>query len=174
MHIRMPFYDNALIEFIMSLPHCLRRKSYLYNKMLLHNFPQYFSRIPWQKTGVAIGTPQPLHAAVSLYNAAAQKANRAMRHFGIRMKSTRKPADYASSIRAKPVCDFFNKLFANKSAIYCEYIERQKVLTAWRRHCNGIDMGYDVAKYATVELWLQQIFNNRYRLENGKIRGVFD
>ncbi|MBN1044491.1 MULTISPECIES: asparagine synthetase B family protein [unclassified Clostridium] len=49
-----PFFDNALIDFIYSLPHEWRVNSKLYKDMLVKFFPKFYIDIPWQKTGIAI------------------------------------------------------------------------------------------------------------------------
>lgn len=55
---RKPFFDNDFIEFVYSLDNEIRLNHHIYNKMLLKFFPMTFKSIPWQKTGVPIGTPK--------------------------------------------------------------------------------------------------------------------
>lgn len=54
LHNLKPFMDNDLIEFIYSVPDNYRKKSRLYNAMLLKYYPEYFKDIPWQQTGKPI------------------------------------------------------------------------------------------------------------------------
>jgi len=54
LHNLKPFMDNDLIEFIYSVPDSYRKKSRLYNAMLLKYYPEYFKDIPWQQTGKPI------------------------------------------------------------------------------------------------------------------------
>lgn len=64
---RKPFFDNDLIEFVYSLPNEIRSNSYIYNKMLLKFFPVTFKSIPWQKTGIPIGTSKYIARGQRLY-----------------------------------------------------------------------------------------------------------
>jgi len=64
---RKPFFDNDFIEFVYSLPNEIRSNSYVYNKMLSKFFPATFKSIPWQKTGMPIGTPKCLVRGCRLY-----------------------------------------------------------------------------------------------------------
>ena len=60
MHIRLPFYDNSLLELTLALPVAMRRNACFYRTALLETFPEYFRTIPWQKIGIPIGTPTPI------------------------------------------------------------------------------------------------------------------
>lgn len=62
-----PFFDNDFIEFVYSLPKELRFNHYIYNKMLLKFSPGTFKYIPWQKTGVSIGTNKIIKKIYSFY-----------------------------------------------------------------------------------------------------------
>lgn len=64
---RKPFFDNDFIEFVYSLPNKIRLNSYIYNKMLIKFFPATFKSIPWQKTGMPIGTSKSIIRGYRLY-----------------------------------------------------------------------------------------------------------
>lgn len=46
-----PFFDNNLIEWAMKVPQKYRYKNHVYSVMLLRYYPNFFKKIPWQKTG---------------------------------------------------------------------------------------------------------------------------
>jgi len=53
MEIRSPFFDNNLIDFIITLPPSKRMYRQLYIRAFLRFFPE-LSKIPWEKTGLPI------------------------------------------------------------------------------------------------------------------------
>jgi asparagine synthase (glutamine-hydrolysing) len=55
---RKPFFDNSLIEFVLSIPDEYRQDNKLYRNMLLKFFPDFFQDIPWQKTRKTISGDQ--------------------------------------------------------------------------------------------------------------------
>ena len=61
---RKPFFDNQLIEFVFSIPDYYRAENKLYAAMLLKFFPKFFSSIPWQNTGLVVGSKLKLRHRV--------------------------------------------------------------------------------------------------------------
>lgn len=55
LHQQKPFFDNSLLELLLSLPSDYRRNNKIYSAMLAKCFPNYFRKIPWQKTGKPVG-----------------------------------------------------------------------------------------------------------------------
>ena len=51
---RRPFIDNDLIDFLYSISDNYRYKSKLFNMTLLYKYPEYYCKIPYQKTGYSI------------------------------------------------------------------------------------------------------------------------
>ena len=59
-----------------------------------------------------------------------------------------------------------SKILENPNALYPEYLspeETKKIKQNWQRHLNGEDLGDSVSLALTLELWLQQVFNQKYR-----------
>ncbi len=151
---RKPFFDNELIEFLFSLPGFLRFRSCLYNEMLLHTFPSYFKTIPWRDTGVPIGWPRGLAWA------AVQSRKVKTRFISPGCVGV---ADYPIWLRQDPARSFSNNLLRNSEAIYPDYIPRERVEADWESHLSGADHADAVCRYLTFEIWLQQVFEGRYR-----------
>ena len=80
---RKPFFDNDLIEFVYSLPNEIRSNSYIYNKMLLKFFPATFKTIPWQKTGMPIGTYDNFVKGCHLYRIFKSVTNRLLQKISL-------------------------------------------------------------------------------------------
>ena len=80
---RKPFFDNDFIEFVYSLPNEMRLNSYIYNKMLLKFFPATFKSIPWQKTGMPIGTSKNIARRHRLYRIFKSVTNRLLQKMSL-------------------------------------------------------------------------------------------
>jgi asparagine synthase (glutamine-hydrolysing) len=54
---RMPLMDNDFQESVFTVSVNERKRNYMYERMLLINFPKYYKKIPRQSTGLTIGPP---------------------------------------------------------------------------------------------------------------------
>ena len=161
---RRPFTSNDLIELAFSFPKTLRQDSYIYKKMLLETFPEYYNNIPWQKTGYPISYNGMTEKLIVLKNFIINKLKRESRKIGVTFKDKRDFTDYASWIRKEPAISFFQKVLLSKDAIYPEYIDMNGVHTHFRNHMDKKgDFHNELCLDSTFELWLQQIFEGKYR-----------
>ena len=160
---RLPFFDNSLIEFTLSLPQELIKNSQLYNRMLLQRFPEYFQEIPWQKTGLPIGvSPQHLliHKIISRGKRAGAKA---LRLVGIQHDNPDSYVNYPQWIRQSPARGIFDQILRSPSALFQHYLPREKVIMELEKHLQGQDFSKQLCRYLTFEIWLQQLFSGNYR-----------
>ncbi|MBD3390592.1 MAG: hypothetical protein GF418_01105 [Chitinivibrionales bacterium] len=162
MRVRMPFYDNALVEFMLTIPDAQRTHSRTYNRILLHNYPAYFSRIPWQKTGVPVSVPWPWSRMFSLSAGAYRRARRMLAAAGVPYDEPRRTIDCSSLMRAGPFQGFFERLLFGTDVLYGDLTGNTAAKNCWDRLVAGQDAGPEVAKYATLEIWLQQAFNKKF------------
>ena len=161
---RRPFFDKDLTTLILSIPESLRQDSYIYNKMLLSTFPEYYSSIPWQKTGCPISYPNRLVKLIKFKNWVVRKLRRESGRFGFTFKDLRTYTDYPSWIRQEPARPFFEKLLLSKDAMYPEYIDKNKVRAYISKHMGGkANYHNELCLALTFELWLQQVFEGKYR-----------
>lgn len=58
--IGAPFTYYPLVKYVISLPPQWRRNSRFYIDLLINKYPEYFRKIPWQKTGLPAGYPYVL------------------------------------------------------------------------------------------------------------------
>jgi len=101
LEIRKPFIDNDFIELVYSLPNELRFNHYIYNKILLKFFPKTYKSIPWQRTGLPIGTSKIIEKIYKYYRAGKSKTNRLFPKIGVLplFKDDRDYVDYNSWMR---------------------------------------------------------------------------
>jgi asparagine synthase (glutamine-hydrolysing) len=160
----MPFFDNDLMEYTMAIPESLRKNSYIYNKMLLKVFPSYFSDIEWQKTGYPIGA--------SKSNVFFHKAKRRLTYelsmglskVGISLPNNRNYTDYPNWIRLDPAKGFFIKVLLSPDNLYQRYISKENVHACLNEHLTkGKDYSNFLCRSLTFEIWLQQVYNKKYR-----------
>ncbi|CCF84306.1 asparagine synthase-related protein [Nitrolancea hollandica] len=161
--LRMPFMDNQLFCFAYSLPDSLRAKGRIYNRMLLQTFPNYFRSIPWSETGVPISWPGRLADATRFARRVKGRLTLEAARIGLSLASSSSYTDYPNWIRQEPARSFFRNLLLNRSPLYADYIPRTEVLQAWTRHMKGGNYASKLCRYLTLEIWLQQIFESKYR-----------
>ncbi len=161
---RKPFFDNNLIELAYGIPDALRYESYIYNKMLLKTFPEYYNNIPWQKTGCPISYSKRFVKLVKFKNRIINKLKRESQRFGLNFKDLRIYTDYESWIRQEPARSFFEKLLLNKDAMYHEYIDKNKIHAYIRNHLDKkMCCHNELCSALTFELWLQMVYKGKYR-----------
>ncbi len=163
-HVRKPFFDNQLMEFTISIPESMRKKSYIYNKMLLHKYPEYFQSIPWQNTGYAIGSSTYKKFTIRFLNSfKRQYRNRLSIMTGVEYNNPNRYTDYPRWIRQEPAISFFKEVLKSSLSLYPEFIDKTKVLSELEQHISGSDFSDNLCRYLTFEIWLQQVFSARYR-----------
>lgn len=161
---RRPFTDNKLIDFAFSLPQNMRRNSYIYNKMLLSIFPEYYNNIPWQKTGCPINHQKIVEQLVNFKYRIVNKLKRESQRFGFNFKDLSIYTDYPSWIRQEPATSFFEKVLLSKDALYPEHIDRNKVHAYFKNHIERkANCHNELCLALTFELWLQQLFHGKFR-----------
>lgn len=164
---RKPFMDNNLMEFAYSLPDELRYRGKIYNKMLLRSFPEYFDKIPWQKTGVPISRPEWALKATRLSGRARNLLIRWANHAGLGLTSSASFTDYPRWIRLEPSRSFFEKTLTSPDALYPQYLDEKRVRSELGAHMNGQDFSKNLCRYLTVEIWLRQVFEKELRPVGG-------
>lgn len=162
--IRKPFASNDLINFIFSMSDSLRGHSYIYKKMLLKTFPDYYKKIPWQKTGCPISYSNFHVLLIKLKNRILNEFKREYQRFGFNFNELKNYHNYPEWIRQEPAKSFFEKALLSKDAIYPEYIDKNKVHTYFKDHIERkANCHNELCLALTFELWLQQVFEGRFR-----------
>jgi asparagine synthase (glutamine-hydrolysing) len=160
---RIPFFDNQFMNLTIAIPGKLRAGSYIYDKMLLKMFPQFFKTIPWQKTGIPISWPSSITKGALLLRRVKDKLLRESSRLGFQYNSRNDYTNYASWIRQEPAKSFFKMVLTNSLAIYPNYVSERQVNEDLEKHLNGDNRAEVLCRYLTFEVWLQQIFEGRFR-----------
>jgi len=151
---RKPFFDNELVELILSIPDEYRKNNRLYSAMLQKYFPKYFRDIPWQKTGKPAGVIRNR----SIPYRALRKGFRIFKEF-LGIKSALNYTNYPAWIRDKEVVAQLSELLGYKSAEYRDLVD-EDLLKKWLEpHLNNKLINYSnkVLRAATIELYLRQV-----------------
>lgn len=166
MHIRLPFYDNDLLELTLAMPAAIRKNSRFYRIALLAAFPEYFKSIPWQKIEMPLGMPEPVIIASWLMVRIRERLFQRLRSMGwIKKSATHNFADYATWLRNEPERAFIKQLLFTPKAIYPEYFDAAQIRKAWKDHLSGADRSSVICRYIAIEVWLQQILLKNMRPE---------
>jgi len=165
---RIPFFDNRLMEFVYTLPEGLRRGGHIYDKMLLRFFPDYYRDIPWQATGYPIGSNKLKRKGCELRRRVMGKLLRTAERVGIHLDNPVEFHDYPRWLRKEPARSFFEEKIKNKDALYPEYIPREMLEEEWQRHLAGENRVAVLSRAVSFEVWLQQVFNGKYRPDYDK------
>jgi asparagine synthase (glutamine-hydrolysing) len=164
---RVPQLDNRLVEFLYSLPDHLRRDHLLLARMLRSTFPKYVRYVPYQKTGVPLGWPEYAKEAVRNIRRVRGRLGREMRRLGASSAYSIDYTDYPTWIRQEPARSFCSALLSDPSALYREFFDREKVTGVLERHLRGENLINELSRYLTLEIWLRQVFEARFRTEDG-------
>ncbi|MDT5271969.1 MAG: hypothetical protein QOH49_4155 [Acidobacteriota bacterium] len=160
---RLPFFDNQFLELAMSAPESLRKDSCLYHKMLLLTFPEYFRDIPWQSTGAPITWPRREASKRSLLGEKRERLIEVLDYYGLRLRPARSYADYANWLRREPARSFCGALLGDASALYADYVPRERAGAVLASHMKGRDRSEELGRFITFEIWLRQVFLSEYR-----------
>jgi asparagine synthase (glutamine-hydrolysing) len=152
---RFPFMDNKFVELCLAAPDELKQDNALYKMMLLKTFPEYYERIPWQKTGEPIRWPGPYEGRPTLKDRIRWRLHR----YGLYKPRSRAFYDYAGWIRQEPARSTFQSVLGDRSALYPEYLSPKEVEAGLAKHFAGEDRAQYLCGVLTFELWLRQIFN---------------
>lgn len=162
--VRMPFVDSALLTAVFSLPPHDRAHSRFYIRMLLDRYPEYFQDLPWQKAGMPISRPFPLLRCGII-------AGRILNRFeGCPLpisKGMGSYTEYAAWIRSDPAQDIFVRLLADRGSVLKKYVNPALIARHLEAHRAHKDRSVILCRYLTLELWLRQMNDPRYRSWEG-------
>ena len=175
-NLRMPCMDNQIQEFWYALNCTGEELRGLYHLMLLDRFPAFFKQVSWQKTGrpvSEIAVPLGWRGKLTtLRRRTCAKVRRKVNQNHI-VKMLRNPssaanpnrefADYDAWLRQEPARSFITRLLHSPDAFYPEFCNREVTLQDWENHLNGHNLFDRIGTIFTIELWMQQLFNSRYR-----------
>ena len=86
-----------------------------------------------------------------------------MLKFGLGFTDPYTSTEPARWLRAEPARKLVTDVLSNPSAIYPELLSREQVTAEWDQHIRGSDHSVSLFRYLTIELWLQQVFEKKFR-----------
>ena len=157
--IRMPFFSNALYEFVMALPDEIRVKRSFYAGALLHNFPRYYKKIPWQQPGVPISWPRPLFEAGFFCNRVLSRAKRKLHSFGLPVTDPKLHFNISEMMRHDGNRALAARILAGKNTFYQEYLPGDVVAAI--NHGRAPAKIKTLCRALTFEIWMRQLHIGR-------------
>jgi len=161
---RNPLVDNAIIEWVYSLPEAYRLYNNLYSNALLWAFPDYFETIPWQTTGRCIQKTVPVRQILKkrlqqwLKTFAFYPDFKAWVYRSGLMRRTRDYADYEQWLRQPETVARFSDLLDPRKAFYPQFTVDNLAERYLAPHAAGQhNYAEPIGRAVTVELWLQQL-----------------
>lgn len=172
---RRPFFDNDFFEFVTAIPENLRKNSYIYKKMLIKLFPEFYRNIPWQKTGYPIAYSKRRAELVKTKRRWIDRFKYASRRLGYSFREKKNFADYEEWIRREPAKSVFEKILGTHAALHPNYVDPMEVNRWLNDHMVGrANHTNRLCKALTFELWLRQIFEGQFRRPITSIRQLLD
>jgi len=157
--VRMPFFDNALHEFVTALPEEIKRKRTFYAGALLHNFPQYYKTIPWQRPNVPISLPRPLFEAGFFCNRVLSRAKRELQRFGLPVANTKLHFDILAMLRNGGNRALAERILTDKKSFYPEYLPKD-IAANVASGCASANIK-TLCRVLTFEIWMRQLYAGR-------------
>lgn len=155
---RFPFYDNDIIDFILTVPPILRRKEYLFLKTIINLFPHLLA-IPWQKTGL------PLTASnlqFKIHNKEKGVKRRINRIIGKTIfEDTKNFADYDEWIRnSKKLRGYIMGILLDERTLARPYFNQKSIKEILDLHMSGKENHSElIGRLLTFELWHRQFLD---------------
>jgi asparagine synthase (glutamine-hydrolysing) len=146
----------------------MRAGGRLYRALLLQAFPRYYRTVAWATTGFPISWPWGARRAWRELRSLEERLSGRVGTVGLRGLAPRGYTDYPAWLRQEPARSFVTSVLEASDALYPEYTARDEVVRLWREHLAGADHARALGHRLTLEIWLQQVFNGRYRQEESR------
>jgi len=155
---RMPFTDVPLQTFIYSVPLRFRTNYLLYKAWVIRYYPQFFERIPWQKTGLPISAGKLRHQLHHFIRRVESKVRHGVAKIGIYFPDRHNYVDYNLWTRVEPARTFICKTLLNKDALWQEFLPKDKCWRLVQDHLEGKRLDAEgVLLLLTFEIYLQRL-----------------
>lgn len=157
-HQRLPFMDIRLMDLSYSLPDEFRLNSKVYNRALLLRYPEFFKTIPRASTRV------PIETNPSLRNSMIAQYHHLLDMVKYKLNIPIAFTDVNNWIKEKQTASVIKNILEPKTALYPNFTSRNFLEEFLVPHITGKkNLMKQVMGALTIELWFQQILNNKYR-----------
>jgi asparagine synthase (glutamine-hydrolysing) len=160
---QLPLMAKSLQDFAFAHRDASRSPVELYHGALLRGFPDYFRSIPEQKSGVPVSWPGALRQSATWGNRVLGRLRPGQTYVWGQGLLRRRFADYAAWLRCPPGRSLASRLLGNPQPLFRNFLPEGEVQSALEQHAGGIDRTRSLYRYLTLEIWLQQVFEGRYR-----------
>ena len=156
--VRFPFYDNDIIDFILTIPPSLRLNKYIYLKSIIKLFP-HLSNIPWQKTQAPLTTNKLHLKAKNKFRRTKRRLNRLIGR--IDNEYPRDYADYPNWMRTdNKLKEYIINILLDERTLARSYFNQEYVKKIIDLHMNGeTDYSELIGRLLTFELWNRQFID---------------
>jgi len=158
---RIPYYDSDLYDFVMAVPQDIRKKGFLINKALLRNFPQYYKKIPWQKTGVPISLPPPLLNIGYFCNRISSRLKRKLHGYGLPIRDSKLYFNIHETFNDGGNRKLAERLLSDKDRIYPQYLTEDFTVFSLNKYQN-IKLE-KTCRILTFEIFMRQLTDPGFR-----------
>jgi asparagine synthase (glutamine-hydrolysing) len=165
--VRMPFFDNDLYNFVTALPPDVKNNGFFYNNALLHNFADYYKKIPWQQAGVPISLPPFLFKAGSMYKRVLSRLKRKLRKIGLPVHDRKLYFNLSEVFcRNDANLGLMKQILSDKEAFYPQYMPEERIVMDPALGGAVIER---ICRILTFEIWMRQINKPDFRPETPQI-----
>jgi len=155
---RLPFMDNKLMELSYALPDEYRVNSKVYFRALLRRYPGFYQSIPDATSGV----PITLHPTLAWK--LQKQFNKVMYMVKYKLGIQTSYNDVYNWIKVPETAAMIRRLLDPKTALYAQHTPHNYVSELLEPHVQGKrNFMKQVMGAITIEVWLQQVFNGKYR-----------
>jgi asparagine synthase (glutamine-hydrolysing) len=155
---RVPFMDNKLMALSYGLPDEYRVNSRVYYRALLRKYPEFYRTIPNASSGV------PLTEHPTLAHTLRTKYNKVVYSVKYKLGIPTSYTDVYNWIKVPETAAAIRQLLDPKTALYTQYTPDNYVTKFLEPHVQGKhNYMKQVMGAVTMEVWLQQVFNKKYR-----------
>ncbi len=153
---RLPFLDLKLIDAIASLPEAQLRDGRVYRHMLLKRWPEYFHRIPCQRTGRPLALRPSTEQRQLRFSATGRGLKRALRMKIADDGKQTLPVD--AWMRTEKSQDFISaNLFPETGFSLDAWTDMKALRHDWEMHLAGQDRSASLGRHLTAALWLRRV-----------------
>lgn len=153
LHFRLPFMDLAFLDLILRLPREWLIGSKFYRAMLLHEFPDYFQNLPWEKTGLPISASTKQE---KLYGFKNRVLNKGRHLLGLSIPSY---TDYPNWLRERSAEEFLKSQLLSSNSLLKTRLSGTRLQDDISGHFRGKDNSEMLGRYLTMEIWLRYLSN---------------
>ena len=154
---RMPFMDNALMDFSHGVSDALRKGNTAYHLSLLNQYPEFFRNIPHATSGL------PINLNPNLIYKSQKMLNRWMWIFKFKMGMATSFTDVYNWLKEPVTAQFVRDVLNPKTALYPNFTDIDFLNGYFEPHMSGKSNYMKKTMSAlTMEIWLQQIINKKF------------